>query len=137
MKNIPVLILMLLAFAALSCPCFALDPVRGVIAPLNTERVTITQGEKAVVNVGQRDGVVKGDIGSVRADRGGAPVAAIARCAVTASSYRSSVCEVINDKKEIDPGASIFFDPVAFTDATLYPVTIAALSHVVAALRAV
>ncbi len=131
MKNVPLLILTLLAFPALSCPCFALDPVRGVIVPLNTERVTITQGEKAVANVGEREGIIKGDIGSVRSDRGGAPSTAIARCAVTASGYRSSVCEVINDKKEIDPGSPIFFDPVAFTDASLYPVAVAVLSHVV------
>ena len=50
---------------------------------------------------------------------------------MTAGSYRSSVCEVIDNKKEIDPGSFIFFDPVVFTDATLYPVTIAVLSHVV------
>jgi hypothetical protein len=131
MKHVPVLIVMLLAFPALSCQCFALDPVVGVVAPLNNERVTITQGEHAVANVGERDGIVKGDVGSVRADRGGAPSTVIARCAVTAGSYRSSVCEVINDKKEIDPGSAIFFEPVAFTDATLYPVTIAVLSHIV------
>ncbi len=65
MKNVPVLILMLLAFPALSCPCFAREPVIGVIAPLNSERVTITQGEKAVATVGERDGIIKGDIGSV------------------------------------------------------------------------
>jgi hypothetical protein len=131
MKNIPMLLLTLLALPAFSCPCAALDPVVGVIAPLNNERVTITQGDKAVVNVGERDGIVKGDVGSVGTDKGGAPSTLIARCAVTAGNYRSSVCEVINDKKEIDPGSFIFFDPVAFTDATLYPVTIAVLSHVV------
>jgi len=131
MKNVPVLLFTLLAFPAFSCPCSALDPVIGVIAPLNNERVTITKGDKAVANVGERDGIIKGDVGSVRAERNGAPSSAIAGCAVTASNYRSSVCEVINDSKEIDPGAFIFFEPVAFTDATLYPVTIAVLSHVV------
>ncbi len=131
MKNLSVPILMLLVFPAFSCPCLALDPVIGMVAPLNNERVTITQGEQALANVGERDGIIKGDIGLVRADRGGAPSTVIARCAVTAGTYRSSVCEVINDKKEIDPGSFIFFEPIAFTDATLYPVTIAVLSHVV------
>ena len=42
MKKVPVLLLTLLALPALSRPCFALDPVIGVIAPLNNERVTIT-----------------------------------------------------------------------------------------------
>lgn len=98
---------------------------------MDNERVTITLGDKAVANVGERDGIIKGDVGSVRAYRDSTPSTIIARCAVTASNYRSSVCEVINDKKEIDPGSFVFFDPVVFTDATLYPVTIAVLSHVV------
>ncbi len=132
MKNVSVLIVTLLGLSALCRPGFALDPVIGVMAPLSNERVTITRGEKAVMNVGEKDGIVKGDVGSVRTDKGGAPSSAIAQCAVTASNYQSSVCEVVNDRKEIDPGAFIFFDPVAVTDATLYPITIATLSHVVA-----
>ncbi len=130
MKNV-LLLLALLAIPALCGPCFALDPVVGVIVPLNSERVTITQGDTAVANVGERDGIIKGDIGLVRADRGGAPSTTTARCAVTAANYLSSLCELINDKREIDPGSFIFFDPVAFTDATLYPVTVAVLSHLV------
>jgi hypothetical protein len=131
MKNRWFLILAAAFIAASSSPGLAAPPVSAVIAPYSSERVTIASGERGVVTVGLKEGIIKGDIGWVTPDAGGAPYAAIARCAVTHSDYQSSVVETIEAGREIDAGMPIFFDRVVPADPTLYPVTIGVLSAVV------
>ncbi|MGD0229290.1 MAG: hypothetical protein ABSC19_02890 [Syntrophorhabdales bacterium] len=131
MKNPWTLILAVTLLGAQCCPCLAAGPVQGVIVPLSNERMTVVNGDKAVATVGQKDGIIKGDIGSVTPDRNGAPYNEIGRCAVMSSTYQSSVVEITKESKEIDTGAFVFFDPVTHTDETLYPVTIAALAYIV------
>jgi hypothetical protein len=128
-RIIPVFALGVLSLFFLTCA--GAGPVVGVIAPLNNERVTIVRGEKAVATVGQNAGIIKGDVGYVSAQRGGDPNNAIAQCAVTSSDYRSSVCEVVKNKREIDAGSFIFFDAVTCADPTLCRVAVGVLSHTV------
>jgi hypothetical protein len=106
-------------------------PLGGVIVPASPERITILIREKGLVNLGQKNGIIKGDIGSVTADESGAPEAVFAQCAVTTSGYRSSICEVIKARREVDPGYSICFDPVTSTDTSIFPLAISMLSQLV------
>jgi hypothetical protein len=131
MKNRSILII---ATALLFSPCMSVlgaGPVIGVITPATPERITMLTKEKGLINLGQRNGIIKGDIGSIAVDRSGAPEAVIAQCAVTTAGYQSSICEIITARKEIDPGYPISFDPVNSADATIYPIAISMLSQIV------
>lgn len=131
MKNPSILIIAAALVFSSSFNALGAGPVIGTVAPASPERITILLREKALVNLGQKNGIIKGDIGSIAADASGAPEAVLAQCAVTTAGYRSSVCEVIKAKREVDPGFPIMFDPVTFTDESLYPITIAMLSQLV------
>ena len=132
MKNLRGTIIAIIAFLALSATCHASDQVSTVLAPLSTERITILTGDKAVMALGQNDGVIKGDVGSIAADESEAAKGAfIGQCAVIKSGYGSAICEMITIKKEAEPGDKIFFERVTYTDPNLYPVAIALLSDVV------
>ena len=132
MKTLSGTIIAVIAFLALSATCQAVDQVSAVLAPFSTERITVLTGEKAVMALGQKDGVVQGDVGSIAIEKSEAAKGAIiGQCAVIKSSYESSVCEMITEKKEAEGGDKIFFDRVTYSDPNIYPVAIAMLSGIV------
>lgn len=115
------------ALAALSA-----DKVNSVLAPFSSERITILTGEKGIVALGLKDGVIKGDVGLVATD----PEQAlkdtfVGRCAVVKAGPASSVCEVITLKREVEGGDFIFFDRVVYSDPDIYSAAIATLSDLV------
>ena len=89
MKNkrstIIVVVIALLTFSAAS---YGADQVSSVLAPFSSERIAILTGERAVVPLGLKDGVVKGDIGRIASDNASAAAGLfLGRCAVIKSGY--------------------------------------------------
>src|SRR5512142_2294462 len=67
------------------------EKVSSVLAPFSGERIAILTGEKALAAVGQKDGVVKGDVGFIAADPGeAAKDSSIGQCAVVRAGAASS-----------------------------------------------
>lgn len=107
------------------------DFIRGVVQPVSKERITITERDKAVVNLGQKDGVVKGDIGYIALEPDIGSAGFVGKCAVLSSDYDSSICELITGRKEFERGQFIFFNPVAYSDGALFPVIIRSISEAI------
>ncbi len=77
----------------------ASDKVDAVLVPFSTERITILTGEKALTALGLKEGVVKGDVGLIAADKDEAARDSFAgQCAVVKFGPGSSVCELITQK---------------------------------------
>jgi hypothetical protein len=106
--------------------------VRGILQPVSKERITIVERDKAVINLGQKDGVIKGDIGQVALEPDIGPAGFVGRCAVTSSDYDTGICELIKGKKEFERGQYIFFTPMGYGDAALFPVIMRIISEAVA-----
>ncbi len=121
------LVVSLASYAAAQSPA---GFMRGVLQPVSKERITITERDKAVVNLGQKDGVLKGDIGYVALEPDIGPAGFVGSCAVVSSSYESSICELIKGTKEFE-SAFIFFNPVAGRDTALFPVIMRSISEAI------
>jgi hypothetical protein len=131
MKNLLGIICLTFALAVLIPLSFATDSLIGVVAPLSKERIAALTGDKALLNLGEKEGLTKGDIGSIALDKIQASDNVIGQCAVTKTRYQTSVCEIVKAKREVEAGNSVFFDPVRYTDATFFPFAIRTLSTVV------
>ncbi len=130
MKTKCLLALITIAFISASTESFAADFVQGVLVPVSEEKIGILTGDKAMITVGEREGIVKGDIASVLTDpRDDNSV--IGECAVTKNGYQASVCEIIKAKREIEKGNSVRFPVVTYRDPTLFALSVAVLSSVV------
>ncbi len=129
MKNPACLILAIIVFSLFSYECLAQNTLDGIVVPVSKEKINIVTGDRASVNLGEKHGITKGDIGSIVAndEPGSLPVG---RCAVVKSNYQSSVCEVIRLGREIESGSLIRFPKVTYTDATIFPVVIGTLSNI-------
>ena len=103
----------------------------GILVPVSKERITILTGDKATVTLGEKDGVIKGDIGLVLSDRLTGSDRVIGECAITDSGYEASLCELIKGRQEVEKGNVITFEPLVYTDANLYPIAVSLLSQAV------
>jgi hypothetical protein len=122
------LAIILLSFSVLA---HAGNQVVGVVQPLSQERISIMTGDKAAVNLGTRDGLVKGDIGLITLDRSAEPDRVVGKCAITKTGYDSSICEIIMAKREIEKGDYILFDSIYFSDENYYSLVMSTLANVV------
>jgi hypothetical protein len=108
------------------------DMVSGVVEPFSNERINILTGDKATVSLGEKDGLITGDIGLFGADSNAlATDSFLGECAITKTGYTSSICEAVKVNREVEGGHSIFFSHVTFSDPNLYTVAIASLSNIV------
>jgi hypothetical protein len=108
----------------------AAGPIVGAVIPVSSERISILPGDKAAVNLGTKDGLVKGDLGLITTDRGLGSEGVIGQCAITRTGYDSSICEVIKAKKEIGGGYNVLFEPVRFNDENYYSLVMNTLASV-------
>ena len=74
-------------------------------AILLQERINLTVPDRAVVNIGPRDGVIKGDILSVTTGPNVELANQVAECAVLKFvDDRSSICQIVKAKSEVERG---------------------------------
>ena len=109
----------------------AQEPIIAQVVSAAHERIGLMKGDVVTVNAGKKDGVIKGDIGTIgmRAD---SPVSGpIGRCVVTKTFDSVSNCEIMRASKEIERGMAVLFQPVRFSDPILYPVIITTLQGIV------
>jgi hypothetical protein len=124
-----ILVVGLFAFSASS---HATTPsVFGNIQPASGERISVLVGDKAKITLGTREGLIKGDVGQVSPDRDLTSEKTIGQCAVTATGFDTSVCEIIKGKREIEKGDLIGFQSVTFTDPNFYSLVMNTLADIV------
>jgi len=85
------------------------------------ERIHLTVGDKAVTNLGSKDGVVKGDIFTITASQDTLKEKPIGKCAVTNVDVRTSICEIIAANMEIPRGSNISIPIMYYSMEKFYP----------------
>jgi len=109
----------------LLCPfyCHSAQFVTGEItsAIILQERIHLTVGDKAVTNLGSKDGVIKGDILVVTTRKDSMKEKPIGQCAVTSVDVNSSICEIIASNMEIPKGSNVSLPAIYYSMQTFYP----------------
>ena len=109
----------------LSCPfyCHSAQFVTGEItsAIILQERIHLTVGDKAVTNLGSKDGVIKGDILVVTTRKDSMKEKPIGQCAVTSVDANSSICEIIAANMEIPKGSNVSLPVTYYSMEKFYP----------------
>lgn len=95
------------------------------------ERIHLTVGDKAVTNLGAKDGVIKGDILIVTTSQDVRKEKPIGQCAVTSVDAKSSICEMIAASMEIARGSKVSLPAVYYSMEKFYPAILGMLSKAV------
>jgi hypothetical protein len=85
------------------------------------ERIHLTVGDKAVTNLGSKDGVIKGDILVVSTRKDVLKEKPIGQCAVTSVEANSSICEIIAANMEIPKGSNVSLPVMYYSMEKFYP----------------
>lgn len=85
------------------------------------ERIHLNVGDKAVTNLGSKDGVLKGDILVITARQDVMKEKPIGQCAVTSVDVKSSICEIITSKMEIERGSNVSIPVMYYSMEKFYP----------------
>jgi len=120
----------LLIFLTLPFCLYSAQLVTGDItsAVILQERIHLNVGDKAVTNLGSKDGLIKGDILTVTARQDILKEKPIGQCAVTGVDTKSSVCEIIASSMEIPRGSNVSFPAMYYSMENFYPVIYKMLS---------
>jgi hypothetical protein len=113
-------LLMILPFP---CYVFSAQSVTGEITSsiILQERIYLNTGDKAVTNLGSKDGVIKGDILIVTTRLDVMKEKPIGQCAVTSVDVKSSICEIITSNMEIPQGSNVSIPVMYYTMEQFYP----------------
>ena len=96
-------------------------------------KVKLLLGDKAITNLGKKDGVIKGDILQIYDKKDTALINSIGKCAVIemiSDRDDRSICEIIKMNKEIS-GDTVTLKKIRYSDANLYPAILQLLTKVV------
>jgi hypothetical protein len=126
------LLTLTIGFVLFAASSWAVTPsVLGNIEPVSNERISVLIGDKAKITLGTREGLIKGDIGTVSTDRDLSPEKMVGQCAVTKTNFENSICELIRGRREVEKGDIVSFDSVSFSDPNFYSVVMTTLADVV------
>ena len=85
------------------------------------EHINLVPGDKTLVGLGMKDGVIKGDVLQFAAKSDTGLIDPTGRCAVLRVSPNNSVCEVIRAKREIERSSTVFTDLLRWDQVQFYP----------------
>jgi hypothetical protein len=128
MKTISVAILCITILFSLSC--FAKDLNRGQIIGNLDQKVKIITGDKAITNLGQKDGVIKGDILTIYKTADTNYMDPIGKCAIINVYDVTSICEITKIYSSEIGKDTVVIDKLAVNDYGLYPAIFQLLSKV-------
>ncbi|HVN96340.1 MAG TPA: hypothetical protein VMT62_07925 [Syntrophorhabdaceae bacterium] len=96
------------------------EELQGQIVASLEGKVKMLLGDKALVNLGQRDGIIKGDIFTIYGKADVQHMDAVGKCAVIKTYETADICEIIKMRNEI--GSDMVTIPwLRYTDANLFP----------------
>lgn len=129
MKRFTLLIILSLLFAGFVANSPLLFAMQGQVILTANERLFVARGETITVNMGQKDGILKGDILRILKKTG--PIKnKVGECVVTATSYTQSVCEIKKAALEVERGDIVLGDHIAWFDERIGPLTISLLKEI-------
>ena len=129
MKTISVAILCLTIL--FSANCFAKDLNRGQIIGNLDQKVKIITGDKAITNLGQKNGVIKGDILTIYKMDDTNYMDPIGKCAIINVYDVTSICEITKIYNTEIGKDAVVIDKLAINDYSLFPAILQLLSKVI------
>ncbi len=114
----------------LSTECFGNEIIQGHIKGNLDSKVRIVLGDKAIVDIGKKDGIIKGDILDIYHNRDIKLLDPIGKCAVVKIYDTAAICEVFKMKIEIENDV-VTIDKLAYNDPSLLPAIFQLLTKVV------
>jgi hypothetical protein len=128
MKNFCVSMTLTVIALIVASTSYAGNPLVGVLQPASNERIAVLTGDRALVNLGTKHGLLKGDVGIVTSNGTNSPDAVVGKCSITSAGFDSSICEVTKAKREIEKGDYVLFDPMSFSDGNYYSIAMNTLA---------
>jgi hypothetical protein len=112
---------------------FAGELTKGtVLSPYMSERINLGVGDKALINLGKADGLIRGDILKVASVTDVYLLNLLGLCVIVDVDDSTSVCEMIKTKLEIGKGDLVYAEKPSSTDPKLFRATIELMSAVLA-----
>jgi hypothetical protein len=107
--------------------------LQGEIIASFADRLDLSLGDKVIINLGNGQGVTKGDVAKIaRHDAPDPLINSIGQCAVVEVNEGAAVCEIIKSKMEMHRGDLVFLKAVnADADAAFFPLALKTLQSVV------
>jgi hypothetical protein len=128
MKTITVVFLCLAIFFSVNCLAKELE--RGLIIDNLDHKVKILIGDKAITNLGKKNGIIKGDILNIYKTIDTDYLDSIGKCAVIGIYETTSICEIFKMNNEIGKD-TIVIDKLTSNDLNLFPAIFQLLTKVV------
>ncbi len=113
-----------------STECFGDELIQGHIKRNLDSKVRMLLGDKAIVDMGKNEGIIKGDILNIYHKKDLALLDPIGKCAVVAIYDTTAICEVFKMKIEIENDV-VTIDKLAYSDPILFPAIFQMLTKVV------
>lgn len=85
------------------------------------ERIGLMQGDVVGVTAGAKNGIIKGDIGTIYVSGDESPTGVIGKCAVVRTFEALSNCQIIRGGREVERGQVVTFPALRFSDPALFP----------------
>lgn len=103
--------------------------LRGEIVSSFADRIDLSRGDKVVINLGQAQGVSKGDVAKIsRSDAVDPLTNSVGQCAVIETEEAAAVCEIFQSRVEMHRGDSVFVKAInPYADTALYPLALKSL----------
>jgi hypothetical protein len=128
MKTITVAVLCFAIFFSVNC--FAKDLNRGQITGNLDQKVKIITGDKAITNLGMKNGVIKGDILTIYKMDDINYLDPLGKCAVINVYDVTSICEITKIYNNEIGNDAVVIDKLTTNDFSLYPVIYQLLTKV-------
>jgi hypothetical protein len=113
-----VLLFLFLMFSILFSESYLLALTEGKVVETENKRLFVAKGESITVDIGEKDGVTKGDVLRIlkRDERYRGPVG---ECIVTRTTEGLSTCQIIKTGREVETGDIVLAERLEYFDGTL------------------
>ncbi|MBA4390039.1 MAG: hypothetical protein C0399_03780 [Syntrophus sp. (in: bacteria)] len=125
-----IIVLFISMSVLLSTECFGNELIQGHIKGNLDSKVRILLGDKAIVDIGKKEGIIKGDILNVYRNIDTKLLDPIGRCAIVAIYDTTAICEVVKMKVEIE-NDTVTIDKLVYNDPHLFAAIFQMLTKVV------
>ena len=102
-----------------------------IVSSVSQNQLSLLVGDKAVVSLGMKDGVIKGDLLKITDNTDVGLINPIGQCAVLRVNNDNSICEIIKLQTEIDAGSPVFMEKLKYTEEKYSPIIYGLLSKTV------
>jgi len=117
-----IFILLFLILLVYSQNAYSVEYARGqILGPVLQDTLSLSIGDKAIIDLGKKNDVIKGDILKIATAKDTELRSPIGQCAVVKVNDETSICEIIRLQREIDTGSIVYNELLNYTMAKYAP----------------